>query len=438
MLDINEYNKLLYKQLDRKAEEKSMISDYGSYLQHSKSKETESGIELQAATWLANFRGLTTSNGFLKTPQGMKEICEGLIPQASKLLRKANKKGAPEETKAELRNARKFLEDCLADANAALEHSDKDPNYLTHGEKWRKHKYIRIENGRYIYPEDLKKSSSLQNIGAAIVANKKPAVKPAGSQGPVATGTVKQKAPGLGVKEYANVQVVKYDGKKEAIKKEGPIQKRRREEVTRNDVLEKEQNQESRANAIAFNEQKKQARETAIKGEKREQVLKQISESKEIDDYAKEIAAAYEKGLVKMDRHKTSGGFDTTKENWRETGEYDALLAAANKAEDYCKKVAEESNGATDWYDVRKELEERILRPIIDKHIQENMEEKKYQDSVRNWRNNRDAAKYSAEDRAQKMKANGLKHSDNSPSMAATAMSRDEYEELLKKAESLT
>lgn len=31
---------------------------------------------------------------------------------------------------------------------------------LEHGE-WKKHKYIRIENGRYIYPEDLKKSSSV-------------------------------------------------------------------------------------------------------------------------------------------------------------------------------------------------------------------------------------------------------------------------------------
>lgn len=400
MLDINEYNKLLYRQLDRKAEEKSMISDYGRYLQHSKSKETESGIELQAATWLANFRGLTTSNGFLKTPQGMKEICEGLIPQASKLLRKANKKGAPEETKAELRNARKFLEDCLADANAALEHSDEDPNHLIHGEKWRKHKYIRIENGRYIYPEDLKKSSSLQNIGAAIGANKKPAVKSAGPQGPVATGTVKQKAPGLGVKEYANVQAVKYDGKAEATKKEGPIQKRTREEVARDDVLKK------------------------------------VSESKEIDDYAKEIAAAYEKGLIKF-KKDGSADFDTTKE-WKDNAEYDTLLNAANKAEEYCKKLAEESNGATDWWDIRKELEERILRPVVDKHIKDNTEEKKYQDSVRNWRNNRDATRYSAEDRAQKMKANGLKHSDSSDSMAATAMSKDEYEELLKKVESLT
>lgn len=421
MLDINEYNKLLYKQLDRKAEEKSMISDYGRYLQHSKSKEAESGIELQAASWLANFRGLTTSNGFLKTPQGMKEICEGLIPQASKLLRKANKKGAPEATKAELRNARKFLEDCLADANAALQHSDEDPEHLEHGGKWRHHDYIDIKNGRYIYAKDLKKSNSLQNVDAAIVANK----KPVGPQGPVATGTTKHKAPGMGPREYDNVQAVKLSGKDEAVKKEGPIKKRTREEVARDrEFDEKQQYQESHANAIAFNEKKKQARETAAKGEKREQVLKQISESKEIDDYAKEIAAAYEKGLIKMDKHKTNGGFDTTKE-WRDNPEYDALLAAANKAEDYCKKVAEESNGATDWWDVRKELEERILRPIIDKYTNKQKA------------GNAQKAVTEAEDK-ERWKRERMQHSDDSPYMAATAMSRDEYEELLKKAESLT
>ena len=308
MLDINEYNKLLYRQLDKEVKKKEMMTDYGRYLQHSKNTGSESSVELQAASWLANFRGLTTSNGFLKTPQGMKEICEGLIPQASKLLRKANKKGAPEETKAELRNARKFLEDCLADANAALQHSDEDPEHLEHGEKWRKHKYIRIENGRYIYPEDLKKSNSLQNIGAAIGANKKPAIKPAGSQGPVATGTTKHKAPGIGVVDYSNMQAAKYFDKKDAVKKEGPIQKRTREEVARDDILKK------------------------------------ISESKEIDDYAKEIATAYEKGLITF-KKDGSADFDTTKD-WKDNAEYESLLNAANKAEEYCKKLAEDRNPA--------------------------------------------------------------------------------------------
>lgn len=437
MLDINEYNKLLYKQLDRKAEEKSIISDYGNYLRHSKSKETESGIELQAATWLANFRGLTTSNGFLKTPQGMKEICEGLIPQASKLLRKANKKGAPEETKAELRNARKFLEDCLADANAALQHSDEDPNHLTHGEKWRKHKYIAIENGRYIYPEDRTTQFRKKNynnpssalIGGNNVRNKAFAVDYHQSKADAGNEELeRQKEAGRkqskSLKAWTESETNLANARKkelaDTIKAENLMR-----DVTKAEKKQKEEYQESHANAIAFNEQKKQARETAAKGEKREQVLKQISESKEIDDYAKEIAAAYEKGLIKMDRHKTSGGFDTTKENWRETGEYDALLAAADKAEEYCKKVAEESNGATDWYDVRKELEERILRPIIDKYTNKQKA------------GNAMKAVKEAEDR-ERWKREKVQHSDNSPSMAATAMSRDEYEELLKKAESLT
>lgn len=34
--------------------------------------------------------------------------------------------------------------------------------HLEHGE-WKKHKYIRIENGRYIYPDDVKKTSSTRN-----------------------------------------------------------------------------------------------------------------------------------------------------------------------------------------------------------------------------------------------------------------------------------
>lgn len=42
-------------------------------------------------------------------------------------------------------------------------------NRLEHGGKWEKHKYIRIENGRYIYPGDEKKSSSVgQKIPVAV------------------------------------------------------------------------------------------------------------------------------------------------------------------------------------------------------------------------------------------------------------------------------
>lgn len=47
-------------------------------------------------------------------------------------------------------------------------------NHLEHGE-WKKHKYIRIENGRYIYPEDVKKSNNPRNSqisGEKYVKNK--------------------------------------------------------------------------------------------------------------------------------------------------------------------------------------------------------------------------------------------------------------------------
>ena len=44
---------------------------------------------------------------------------------------------------------------------------------LYHGE-WKKHKYIRIENGRYIYPEDLVKGA--RNVGSS-VANTASAVR---------------------------------------------------------------------------------------------------------------------------------------------------------------------------------------------------------------------------------------------------------------------
>lgn len=38
-------------------------------------------------------------------------------------------------------------------------YSDSGPDVLAHGREWKTHKYIAIKNGRYIYPEDVKKSS---------------------------------------------------------------------------------------------------------------------------------------------------------------------------------------------------------------------------------------------------------------------------------------
>ena len=400
MLNINEYNKLLYQNLDKETKKKEMMSNYGNYIQHSKGG-SESGIELQAATWLANYNGIIRGERFTQTPQGMKQICEGLIPQASKLLRKANKKGAPEETKAELRNARKFLEDCLADANAALQHSDEE-GHIEHGQKWRKHKYVRIENGRYIYPEDLRKEVGSTNTLAGgglreevYSTNKPAAVKPAGPQGPVATGTTKHKAPGLGPIEYSNVQAVKLFGKEDATKKEGPIKKRRRDEAIRNDVKD-------------FVNSKTEARDIAKKGEAKEKIYDQIKNSKEVTDYANEINKAYAAGLIEMS-NKNPADFDTTDKNWRDNRAYDALLETANKMEDYCKKLASESDGVTDWPEIRKELEMRILPAIIEKSYNDRMDAKEKEDKKKqdNWRKNRDAAYYAGADRAQKQKVNG-------------------------------
>lgn len=44
-------------------------------------------------------------------------------------------------------------------------------NHLEHGE-WKKHKYIRIENGRYIYPEDVKKSNNNSSRNNQVPLNK--------------------------------------------------------------------------------------------------------------------------------------------------------------------------------------------------------------------------------------------------------------------------
>ena len=44
-------------------------------------------------------------------------------------------------------------------------------NRLEHGGEWKKHKYIRIENGRYIYPEDLNKDKESYAVKKADAAN---------------------------------------------------------------------------------------------------------------------------------------------------------------------------------------------------------------------------------------------------------------------------
>lgn len=393
MLDINEYNKLLYKQLDRKAEEKSMISDYGRYLQHSKSKETESGIELQAATWLANFRGLTTSNGFLKTPQGMKEICEGLIPQASKLLRKANKKGAPEETKAELRNARKFLEDCLADANAALEHSDEDLEHLEHGGKWRHHDYIDIKNGKYIYAKDKKANrealQKLENLKKIEAKNTKYVIDKA------------HEATQAG----ANYRLSKAFDPEE---KNASTQEQKKKAEATDKVYRDSFAIASLSNKSARDAIKKEAKESAEAKVKRQQIDAETDARKRAANEAKGQAEA--EGKAKWEEQKAK---KEAADKQYEKGIQDYITEHSNNA---VKAAKTRINAATDPDD-----------PWLVK--QANM---KGSDEVS------ESARKRIKELEEERKKKQVQHSDNSPSITATAMSKDEYEELLKKAESLT
>lgn len=60
--------------------------------------------------------------------------------------------------------------------------------HLEHGE-WKKHKYIRIENGRYIYPEDLKKSGAAGQDVANMASHINSVAKATGSKERI-TGTV--------------------------------------------------------------------------------------------------------------------------------------------------------------------------------------------------------------------------------------------------------
>lgn len=442
MLDINEYNKLLYRQLDRKAEEKSMISDYGRYLQHSKSKETESGIELQAATWLANFRGLTTSNGFLKTPQGMKEICEGLIPQASKLLRKANKKGAPEETKAELRNARKFLEDCLADANAALEHSDKDPEHLEHGGKWRHHDYIDIKNGRYIYAKDKKPNrealQKLENLKKIEAKN---------------TQYVKDKYHEA-TQAGANYRLAKAFDPEE---KNASTQEQRKKAEETDKVFKDSFRIASLSNKSARDAIKKEAKESAEAKAKRQQIDAETDARKRAANEAKgqaeaEAKAKWQEQKVKEEQNKmiydqnAIGASKAAEDRAKKEKENAYNMAQPKTREEAEKKSTKATQEKIAEYNSKRE---QILKDAYEYHemLKRNGHsladwsrsfaydlDNAYKDSFGSYSGDSGASFTKQFEEYAKKREKEVKHS----AMAATAMSRDEYEELLKKAESLT
>lgn len=108
-------------------------------------------------------------------------------------------------------------------------------------------------------------------------------------------------------------------------------------------------------------ERQKEEAKNPPKNESKEKIYDQIKNSKEVADYVNEIKKAYAAGLIKMS-NKNPADFETTDKNWSDNRAYDALLETANKMEDYCKKLASESNGVTDWPEIRKELEDNIIK----------------------------------------------------------------------------
>lgn len=176
MLDILEFNASLYSALEKEKKDKEIILNYGKHLAHARS---ESNIELQIANWIAQFKGITQGDEFNKTPEGSKRICEQLIPECAKLIRRANKKGADAEQISQLKNARSFLDSVLEEANKAISsksYNQNAPSYARHSEEDDEglqhkngYKYLYItDKGRYVYPEDLKRKRE----GKAVLAPK--------------------------------------------------------------------------------------------------------------------------------------------------------------------------------------------------------------------------------------------------------------------------
>ena len=476
MLDINEYNKLLYRQLDKEVKRKEMMTDYGRYLQHSKNTGSESNIELQAATWLANYKGITTSDRFLRTPQGMKEICEGLIPQASKLLRKANKKGAPEETKAELRNARKFLEDCLAECNAALSHSDED-EHLEHGGKWAHHDYIDIKNGRYIYAKDKKSNKKalqkLENLKKIEANNTKYVIDKAheATQAGANYRLSKQFDP-----EEKNVSTQEQKKKAEATDKvyRDSFKVASMASMNARDAIKKEAKESAEAKAKrqqidaetdarkkAANEAKGQA-EAEAKAKWQEQKAKEEAAKKQYEKGFQDSVSERSNNEIKAAKTRINAATDPNDE-WlvkQANNKYDEELrnSAQQKIDELKKKSipinsreeAEKKSTKATQESTKKYVEDRdnILKAALKYH--DNL--LKNGQSLQNWSDEyawrldeaykKFTGSYSgnkhelfsrALDEYEK-KNSTVKHS----AMTATAMSKEEYEELLKKVESLT
>lgn len=177
MLNLNEYNESLYKALDKKNRKKNMVENYGKFLMHA--KKTSGVTNLPDKTWLIDEVRGAISEAYKvlnkksmqvnesNDPTAIYDACRGEISVLAKLIRKANAGGLDSSYITQLNNYRNELESRAEEARSAMSrdnqsskvarHSEEAGEALEHGEKWRKHKYIRIENGRYIYPEDLEK-----------------------------------------------------------------------------------------------------------------------------------------------------------------------------------------------------------------------------------------------------------------------------------------
>ena len=309
MLNICEMNEYLYRHLDRENKKKDMVNNYGSYLRHSNEGASSQSITEQANAWLAHFNDMINDDKseLNKSSDSAKAAAEALIPECSKILRKVNAQNAGKDLAKKLVDARKSLEDIR---EAAIAHSAmlKEQESLQHGEKWRKHKYIAIENGRYIYPEDLNKE--LAKKGSTTVQKKLNTLNNAKE---TANNVAKLTGNTDTAKSVANNMYGVNDAKKDL------AQTIKAENLMR-DVVKTEKNN---------------------KVNKREQVLSEITKSEPVQNYAKAIAKAYEDGLIR--KRSSLADFDPTNDKWRDDPRYDALLEAANKAEEYCKKAGEES-----------------------------------------------------------------------------------------------
>ena len=339
MLNLCELNGYLYQHLDREAKKKEMVRNYGSYLMHSENNSAKPDIAEQANSWLAHFAEMINDekSELNKSAESAKAVAEVMIPECSKILRKVNAQKVGKELAKKLVDARKSLEDIY---QAAIAHSAMEKQeHIEHGEKWRKHKYIDIRNGRYIYPDDLNKE--LAKKGRTTIQKK---LNNLNNAKETADRVAKLTGNTDAAKANANNMYGVTDAKKDL------AQTIKAENLMRNVTKAEKENKAANKEAT------------------RKATLDDVMKSEPMQAYAKKLAEYADKGIIKWNGDDKSADFDFRDGIDDKSPEYQELLELANKAEDYAKAAGEKSNGATDWFDIRKEMEENLLRPEIEKH----------------------------------------------------------------------